>query len=901
MHNDFAPLFKVTRLQLSSHHALSKPMHTSIIERTNLWSKAFVAVGNGNENFQDRFANAFTRFRERVGALLTFIPSDMKQYTVHDLSHLDALWEMADLIAGTEFVINPAEAFVFGGAVLLHDAGMSVAAYPGGEKDITQLPHWEDSLAWACSVVGVVSPDEDGFTRARALAVTDVLRRNHAKKAEELATQKWTNPNDGAEEYLLEDSDLRAHYGATIGRIANSHHWSIRRVLTDLQPTLGAFGATPHEWSVDCVKIALLLRCADAAHLDHRRAPRFLHTLTRPAGISKLHWNFQSKIAKPQVRDGRQLLYTSRSAFSFDEVESWHLCWDMLKMVNQELSDSFDALGDRKKGTFAVTGVVGTKSADTLAQYVEVVGWRPIANQLQVSDVPHLARTLGGRDLYSSAIAPLRELLQNAADAVDARAAIDDDFDARNGRITIKVLPEVNGDYTVSVEDDGLGMSENTLTGALIDFGTSFWKSEAARVEFPGLKARFEARGRYGIGFFSIFMWADVVKVCSRKFSEGLADARVLEFPSGLGGRPILRPAAPGEASTRFSTKITSRISADRWNTLFVRPEKEIESQKRQYGKRYGYGYGYGFAERPNKESTLARLVGMLEIPVTLDDGNTSRVVNLPNWADADNDQFASYLERIWEMDFPNQLRKFVKAETLVHKDGKVVGRAFLKPNIAGNTEFGMAYYDKGIFVEVRQSQTGPCGIAIGKALNAARDRGEHADILNDSAWLDQQVDYMTRLSEHIGERLACQEGLVANNQIGTKLPIVLLDRKDYSLDQLPSAISKRQKIHFFLKGEANGEEKFSASAVDNVSAFIGKNVDENQLYFLIDFKEKVDRLSLSQLITAGASPLAKVLNVIQRAFGENPKIRTSIVQGDTYSRLKYLYVEMQRSDPPIE
>ena len=60
----------------------------------------------------------------------------MRDYTVHDLSHLDALWEMADLIVGTNFILNPAEAFVFGVAVLLHDAGMTVAAYPGGMEEL---------------------------------------------------------------------------------------------------------------------------------------------------------------------------------------------------------------------------------------------------------------------------------------------------------------------------------------------------------------------------------------------------------------------------------------------------------------------------------------------------------------------------------------------------------------------------------------------------------------------------------------------------------------------------------------------------------------------------------------------------------------------------------------------
>jgi len=40
------------------------------------------------------------------------------------------------------------------------------------------------------------------------------------------------------------------------------------------------------------------------------------------------------------------------------------------------------------------------------------------------------------------------------------------------------------------VEDDGIGMSEHTLTGPLIEFGKSFWASEEAQEEFPGLVSK---------------------------------------------------------------------------------------------------------------------------------------------------------------------------------------------------------------------------------------------------------------------------------------------------------------------------------------------------------------------------------------------------------------------------
>ena len=69
----------------------------------------------------------------------------MPDYTVHDIKHLDSLWEMADIIAG-EYPLTPTEAFVFGGAVLLHDAGMALASYPEGLESLKKQKEWKDLI-----------------------------------------------------------------------------------------------------------------------------------------------------------------------------------------------------------------------------------------------------------------------------------------------------------------------------------------------------------------------------------------------------------------------------------------------------------------------------------------------------------------------------------------------------------------------------------------------------------------------------------------------------------------------------------------------------------------------------------------------------------------------------------
>ena len=119
----------------------------SAMQNSSFWNAAFAPVGDPNDPIRERLKQALERMRENASLLVSTIPEDCKGLTVHDETHLDALWEMADLIAGAGWTLNPAETFVFGGAVLLHDAGMSVAAFPGGLAELVSTEQWRDVAA----------------------------------------------------------------------------------------------------------------------------------------------------------------------------------------------------------------------------------------------------------------------------------------------------------------------------------------------------------------------------------------------------------------------------------------------------------------------------------------------------------------------------------------------------------------------------------------------------------------------------------------------------------------------------------------------------------------------------------------------------------------------------------
>lgn len=138
-------------------------------KQTALWKAAFE---NGRDDAtpdeQTRLASCYEAMRTRASALVAKIAGDLPHMTVHDVTHLDALWEMASIATGESFDLNPAEAFVFGGAILLHDAAMTLAAFPGGIAELREQTEWRDLHArYVASVpVGDTAATKEAENRA---------------------------------------------------------------------------------------------------------------------------------------------------------------------------------------------------------------------------------------------------------------------------------------------------------------------------------------------------------------------------------------------------------------------------------------------------------------------------------------------------------------------------------------------------------------------------------------------------------------------------------------------------------------------------------------------------------------------------------------------------------------
>ena len=347
-----------------------------------------------------------------------------------------------------------------------------------------------------------------------------------------------------------------------IGKIAASHHWSIDEVESRLDIQINPIAGLPSDWEINEQKLACILRCADAGHIDNGRAPFGIYNSLIVNGVSRSHWESQTRLG--QVRENRkspeQLLITSTRPFEKNNFAAWNVAYDAVKLFDEELKKSNELL--KSEGlSFPHIGVTGAESKEVLSDYIKTNGWQPCDFGVHTSNVKALIENLGGSKLYGEdnlLLVALRELIQNARDAIQARRTMDGR--PEGGRITIR-LKEKEGRRWIEVEDDGIGMSLDCVKHNLLNFGSSYWKSNLAKHENPGLRSKgFKSVGKFGIGFYSVFMVAKSVEVITKRYDKGVKDAISIKFPVGLTLSPILSKA---ELNARLSTIVKFELKDD--------------------------------------------------------------------------------------------------------------------------------------------------------------------------------------------------------------------------------------------------------------------------------------------------------------------------------------------------
>ncbi len=160
--------------------------------------------------------------------------------------------------------------------------------------------------------------------------------------------------------------------------------------------------------------------------------------------------------------------------------------------------------------------------------------------------------------LYSEREIFLRELVANAADAVDRRRfeALTDSTLAPPAEAKIRVVPDKEA-RTLLIADDGIGMTRQELIDNLGTIARSGTRAFTQNLADAKPEDRPNLIGQFGVGFYSAFMVADRVEVTSRKAGSDEA----WTWASEGTGQFTLAPATREQPGTDILLHIKSDAS----------------------------------------------------------------------------------------------------------------------------------------------------------------------------------------------------------------------------------------------------------------------------------------------------------------------------------------------------
>ena len=394
--------------------------------------------------------------------------------------------------------------------------------------------------------------------------------------------------NDWSAEWLSENLKC-ATFGQFSGivdhlvRLCSSHHWPFKRIRRDdFNPFTVGDGNTAA--IVHPRFLACLLRLADILENDPERTPEvlFRHRSIKDRYKSLIHWQRDHALSiSPVGEDRLRFLARPRSA----RVHKALL--DLADAIDHELH-GIASIGERMPTEYKIGRETIRRhwhlapalvrdihpAEDDSYEYIDGA-FRP--------DTARLLQLLSGEQLYGNPLVAVRELLQNAFDAVRekiARIRLDSHLDnpadraheqtlGNQEKVTLTLRPGEHGQWLLICEDSGVGLSRALINKHLLVSGNN------RRPDILALERRCQAAGfrlartgQFGIGVLSYFMLADEVEITSTRSPLcGDHDAPGWTFHTrGVGSFGELRklPQAPfPSGGTRLIWKLAKTHTQD--------------------------------------------------------------------------------------------------------------------------------------------------------------------------------------------------------------------------------------------------------------------------------------------------------------------------------------------------
>ena len=536
------------------------------------------------------------------------------QYTRHDISHIDKMIRCLDWLVPDQsrHAMTPSDWLMTVLSMYFHDLGMLVTPGEYSARNASGFPRYRDDVLFGGSdgadyrakVLTLGADDAERFF------YQEFVRHKHAERIRAWIMGQAKEHLGVAHEAMTEVSRLLEPLGQQfrrdLGLVCESHHLNDLGDLKKYKPHQ-PYGNSDAE-TVNLQYSAALLRTADLLHVTSDRTPSIEFRLINPTDpISQQEWAKQMAVTRvrPKLGLNEDGLPDEKAPKDTVEVHAYFTKEDgffgltsYLSYAAAELSRTHDWIATTEKLKLAAHEFPWRKIDDS---GIETEGF--IRDTFEFTlDQARILDLLTGHTLYNDTRVVLRELVQNAIDAVRIEHYPNIPRDDGHVRIEWDDRSRV-----LSVLDNGTGMTQRIITHYLLKVGTSRYQDPEFRKQYP----QFSSISRFGIGVLSTFMIADSVEILTCHADEEQARQLTLRSVHGKYLIRLLDKSDPAVASvaphgTLFRLKVRPSVdmsdvgqTAARW---VVVPDCDV-SVSINNGSRKRLGF-------PSPAHALASLLG---------------------------------------------------------------------------------------------------------------------------------------------------------------------------------------------------------------------------------------------------------------------------------------------------
>ena len=417
--------------------------------------------------------------------LTTETAKEFSNYTLHDIEHsARVIGYMNDLVKDNLATYSCLHLAMMIFAGLLHDTGMFVS-----DDEKKQL--YNELIKKSPSFEKM---DETG----KWSYLQDYIRDRHGKRVRDVLNYPINKTGMLIRHIFVVDNNY--DYSEIIANICQSHMEGSEWILKHLssEKCYGRDEFNPRH-------IAVLLRIGDELDIDARRAPYVLYRALNIRGNSSAEWNKNGAVTNYDKisKDGDKYIISFEGTIND---------YDVYQKVNSYI----DQVGDWiKKDISLCNGKYVVKIKLPIENKIDSDIFEKTDYQFSLN-YKQITKLLMGEKIYGSKQDGLRELLQNAIDAVLLMEEIEKKK-SHSSYIPLLGIEIDKSKNQINVFDHGTGMSEKILKNYFFNIGTSYYESK----DFSNDLRSYSPIGHFGIGFLACFMLSSKVTLETKYYKAG--------------------------------------------------------------------------------------------------------------------------------------------------------------------------------------------------------------------------------------------------------------------------------------------------------------------------------------------------------------------------------------------